>query len=452
MHSRSTPRRRHAAIGLAAVLAVLAAACGSDDDGSSTTTEGAGSAAAGPDAATVAAAPDDETTIDILVPDTSAIIVDPAYEVLSADFTARTGTTVNFVKSGGDYGAVEQAILAGRIADDLPDAAIISSASITTYVSAGLAQPLDPLMAADPSWDLSAAEPSLLAFGERDGSTYALPLTASWLVMYYNAEIFEAAGLDPDDPPATFTELEAAARQIVESGAAPHGFAFRLADDPNLWRFQNVVRSGGGSFMSADGSELTLDDPAMLDVVEFLARNAEDGLLASLFDAPAIQEAFVKGDVAITYDASSGAKGYEERTPFDYRIAPYPVPDGGTRVLPAGGASIVMFTDDPVRQQGVWEAVRELVGPAGAQAYTSRQGGALVLDAATNAAKATEHAALALDTDDVDSFAPMFQFPGSAAQEVWKLLQDEVLAALQSGRDPADALSTADAEAEPLLS
>jgi multiple sugar transport system substrate-binding protein len=451
MHSRSTTRRRHAAIGLAAALAVIAAACGSDD-GSSATTEAPGSTAATPAAAGDAAAPDEETTIDVLVPDTSTIIVEPAYEVLGADFTSRTGTTVNFVKSGGDYGAVEQSILAGRIADDLPDAAIISSASITTYVSARLAQPLDPLMDRDPTWRPNAAEPALLAFGERDGSTYALPLTASWLVMYYNAEIFEAAGLDPDDPPETFTELERAARQIVETGAAPHGFAFRLADDPNLWRFQNVVRSGGGSFMTEDGSEPTLDDPAMLGVVEFLARNAKDGLLAPLFDAPAIQQAFAQGDVAITYDASSGAKGYEERTPFDYRIAPYPVPDGGTRVLPAGGASIVMFTDDPVRQQGVWEAVRELVGPAGAMAYTSRQGGALVLDSATNAAKASEHAAVALTTDDVDSFAPMFQFPGSSAQEVWKVLQDEVLATLQSGRDPSDALSTADAEAEPLLS
>lgn len=454
MHPLPTSRRRRAAACIAAALALVTTSCGSDDADSSDTTEAtvASSGAAGPTAAGAVTPPDEETTIDLLVPDTSTIIVDPAYEVLSDAFTERSGTTVNFVKSGGDYGAVEQAILAARIADELPDAAIISSASITTYISAGLAQPFDPLMAADESWDPSAAEPSLLAFGEYDGSTYALPLTASWLVMYYNAEIFEAAGLDPDDPPATFSELEAAARQIVESGAAPHGFSFRLADDPNLWRFQNVVRSGGGSFMSEDGSELTLDDPAMLDVVEFLARNAEDGVLAPLYDAAAIQEAFVKGDVAITYDASSGAKGYAERTPFDYRIAPYPVPDGGTRVLPAGGASVVMFTDDPARQQAVWEAVRELVGPTGAAAYTSLQGGALVLDAATNAAKASDHAALALTTDDVDAFAPMFQFPGSSAQEVWSVLKDEVLGALQSGRDPAEALESADAEAEPLLS
>ncbi|GAA0983178.1 ABC transporter substrate-binding protein [Acrocarpospora macrocephala] len=426
----STRRRGHPGrwLAIAMTAALMATACGTDD-----------TPADGP------------VTVNVLIPDSSSNIVDPAYKVLNPEFTKRTGTSVTFVKSGGDYGAVEERILAARIAGNLPDAAIISSASIRTYVDAKLAQPFDSLMKADTSYDPTTAEPSLLKFGARDGKTYALPLTASWVVMYYNTEIFKKAGLNPDDPPETLTELGAAARKIVDSGAAKHGLAFRLSDDPNMWRLQNVVASGGGSLMNDDESEPTFDDPALLGLVRFLADLAKDGVIAH-YDAESMSEAYYRGDVGIVYDASSGARTHAKSANFDYRIAPYPIPDGGRRILSAGGASIVMFTDDPVRQQAVWEAVRELVGPAGGAAYLEEQGGGvLVLDAAANKSKAKEHAELALKPEDVADFAPMVQFPGRSAQEIWTILGEQILAVLQSGKDPATALADAEAAAKPLL-
>ncbi|PZF82211.1 extracellular solute-binding protein [Jiangella anatolica] len=436
----SIGRRRRAGcrLGVITVAALLAASCGGGDDSASGEPSGA--------------ATDAPVTVDVLIPDTSTNIVNPAFEVLTPEFTDRTGTTVEFVNSGGDYGAVEERILAARVAGDLPDAAIISSASIRTYVDAGLAQPFDPLMEADASYDPATAEPALLDFGVYDDQTFGLPLTASWVVMYYNADVFRAAGLDPDDPPATFTELEAAARQIVDSGAAPSGLAFRFADDPNMWRLQNVVASAGGALMNDDQSELTFDDPALTGLVEFLAELAADDVV-SLYDSTSIGEAYFRGDVGIVFDASSSARTHAEGAAFEYRIAPYPVlDDGDDRVLLAGGASIVMFTDDPVRQQGVWEAVRELIGPAGGTAYEEEQGGGVVvLDKSANAAVADEHAALALTAGDVADFAPMFQFPGRSAQEIWSILGDEILAALQSGKDPAQALADAEDAAGSLL-
>lgn len=200
-----------------------------------------------------------------------------------------------------------------------------------------------------------------------------------------------------------------------------------------------------------DGDKLTFTDPAVLGSVEFLADLAADQIV-TLYDSTSITEAFRRGDVAITYDASSSARSYSENTPFEYRVAPYPIPDGGERLLPAGGASIVMFTDDPARQQAVWKTVRELIGPDGGQAYLKEQGGGVVvLDKSANAAWAKEHEALQLRADDIASFRPMFQFPGSSAQEIWKILGDELLAVLKNGKDPQLAMTGAAGSAQPLL-
>ena len=41
------------------------------------------------------------------------------------------------------------------------------------------------------------------------------------MVLYYNKEVFEAAGLDPEAPPATWDELLAAAKDIKEKAGVP---------------------------------------------------------------------------------------------------------------------------------------------------------------------------------------------------------------------------------------
>ncbi len=61
-------------------------------------------------------------------------------------------------------------------------------------------------------------------YADPEGNMLSFPFNSSTPIMYYNKDVFEAAGLDPETPPATWAEAEEAARAIVESGAAPCGF------------------------------------------------------------------------------------------------------------------------------------------------------------------------------------------------------------------------------------
>ena len=51
--------------------------------------------------------------------------------------------------------------------------------------------------------------------------TYYVPSSVDTAVLYYNKEVFEAAGLDPEAPPATWDELLAAAKAIKEKAGVP---------------------------------------------------------------------------------------------------------------------------------------------------------------------------------------------------------------------------------------
>ncbi len=59
--------------------------------------------------------------------------------------------------------------------------------------------------------------PGVLEMYTWQGENQAIPFTTDCRVMWYNKEIFEAAGLDPEAPPTTWKELAQYANQIAEN-------------------------------------------------------------------------------------------------------------------------------------------------------------------------------------------------------------------------------------------
>ena len=96
----------------------------------------------------------------------------------------------------------------------------------TMMAAEGAIYPIYQLMADnDVEFDPSAYLDTVVSYyTDPNGNMLSFPFNSSTPIMYYNRDIFEAAGLDPDSPPTTWAEMEAASVQILESGAAPCGF------------------------------------------------------------------------------------------------------------------------------------------------------------------------------------------------------------------------------------
>ena len=54
-----------------------------------------------------------------------------------------------------------------------------------------------------------------------DGKQYGIPLDNTLLGIYYNKDLFREAGLDPENPPKTLAEFEAAAEALLDIGVYP---------------------------------------------------------------------------------------------------------------------------------------------------------------------------------------------------------------------------------------
>ena len=74
-------------------------------------------------------------------------------------------------------------------------------------------------------FDTSPFQPSTIAAYSASGVQWGMPFNVSNPVLYYNRNMFEAAGLDPDRPPQSLEELRQYSQQLVDSGAATYGIA-----------------------------------------------------------------------------------------------------------------------------------------------------------------------------------------------------------------------------------
>ena len=91
------------------------------------------------------------------------------------------------------------------------------------------------------------------------GNMLSFPFNASTPILYYNKDLFRAAGLDPEVPPKTWPEVGAAAKQLRAAGAPaaspPRG---RHGSMSRISRRSTTCRSRPGPTASAGSTPCSL--------------------------------------------------------------------------------------------------------------------------------------------------------------------------------------------------
>ena len=99
----------------------------------------------------------------------------------------------------------------------------------------------------------SALSPGHMGLAAYQGKQYGVPYWGDLSVLWYNKQLFQQAGLNPNKPPTTYDEILADAQAINKLGNGIHGFTF-AGDCQGCLGF--TVQPG----IWADGSHLTNGD------------------------------------------------------------------------------------------------------------------------------------------------------------------------------------------------
>lgn len=100
-----------------------------------------------------------------------------------------------------------------------------------------------------------------------DGSVYAVPLDMHPTVLYYNKDMFEAAGLDPEAPPTTGEEFVEYAIALTDAENGQYGCVTPVAW-PNQFIIPTIAYQYGGVVVNEDGTPNFTND-AVKQAVQF---------------------------------------------------------------------------------------------------------------------------------------------------------------------------------------
>lgn len=366
----------------------------------------------------------------------------PLKEVLG---TMKEGPKVTLTVAGDSYEDVLTRLAADRTAGKLPDIAMIGLDTARTVADAGLAVPLDEFLKADPTIKVSELAPAAVNAVTFDGSMYGMPCmgTAS-PILYYNADVFTAAGLNPAAPPATWSEVISASEKIKASGAAEYGIFYT----PNSYLFQSALFSNGGALMDDDRKTLELDSPQAGAVLRYYQDLAKKGLMPAVPD-PAGRDTFLQGRTAMLVTSSSSVANLSSNTNFDLRTGYFPIPDNGQRKPVMSGNTFMIVTQDPARQRAAWQVLAHMCSADSSAAFAVDTGYIPFNVGAREPAKAKQPIRNA-GYDQTENLTPWFNFPGDNAVQITTAINEMVESAV-AGNDVAQALSDASHKIDGLL-
>lgn len=147
-----------------------------------------------------------------------------------------------------------------------PDTFEINYENFVTYTAAGSLLDLTALAEADADFDAGRYYPRAYEVFQRDGRLYGLPATFSVVVLFYNKDLFDAAGLDYPAADWTWEDQLAAAEALTDADAGVWGTFQPI----QFFEFYKVLAQNGGSFFSEDGSQVTFNSPEGIEAAEWL--------------------------------------------------------------------------------------------------------------------------------------------------------------------------------------
>ncbi len=261
-----------------------------------------------------------------------------AMDDLIAQFEAENPDVKVIHNSDIAYDNFRDEIAASAPAGVGPDVVTLFYGWIPAFVDAGYLVPL-PEEDFPAEWIESYFSP-MVAESKFLGQYWSIPTAVRTLALFWNKDLFEAAGLDPEKPPTTLDELvEMAQALTIYDGSGTEvlnitqeGFAPQLSGQWHHWFREVLLRQYGGAPYSEDGTTVTWNSPEGCEAFKYMSdfetvyKTGSNDLFTDATNA------FVTGLSAIHIDGSFRLGTIKNNNPdLNFGVAELPLGPNGEK-------------------------------------------------------------------------------------------------------------------------
>lgn len=343
-------------------IALVAAACGSDEDTATedttttvaddagvddTTTTVADDTGADDTTTTEADTPSEPTTIRYLTFSAAPDHLEDLDAMIDGFESENPGITVEVeTLPFDDYFSVLKTQIAGN---DAPDAFEVNYENFLSFAAAGTLADVGALSGdAD---DSVYYQDAFDAFSF-EGSQYALPESYSTVVLFFNKELFAAAGIDEPTDDWTWADESEAAAAIAALDDDTFGFFAGI----QFWEFYKTAGQNGCNFF--EGDAVTIDAPQCVEALQYMLDFVNDGSQPTAAEMSGISDGdmFINGELGLIttgiwmFDAFADAD-------FEWDIVVEPGNTSGGSHFFANGVAVSAASD---KQEAAAQWVRYL--------------------------------------------------------------------------------------------
>lgn len=296
-----------------------------------------------------------------------------------------------------------------------------------------------------------------LDLGKIGDKTYGLAFTFSTPVLFYNADLFRQAGLDPEKPPRTWAEVKLAAKAIAEKTGKYGFFGGIYGVSDGNFVYQSLVMSNGGRAISTDRKKLMFGEPEAVEAVKMLRDMVDAGAHARL-DPASQTDTMMAGNLgmflytsAVQTSLLKAAKGK-----FELRAAPEPSFGEKPTAPTNSGSALFIHSNDPVKQRAAWELLKFITSKQGYTVIT-RDIGYLPLrldivdDPQYLGGWIKENPLMRPNLEQLTRLTANQAMPGPRFRQIEKTMMDAVRESVFGTGDPDAIMKQAQADAQILM-
>lgn len=291
--------------------------------------------------------PDNQAEIDVYSATSASI--DEAWD----------GVTLEYEPGGSESASYQDVLVTELEAGTAPDVFWIPGTDVARFAKAGLILNLADIAGMDAEYSADnfyAGPMGFLTTSTEDGvdALWGLPRDVSAFAIYYNADLFDEAGLDyPGGDDWTWERFAESAAAINDLGADIYGFGM------NAWwaNWGYFVNSAGSSFFNEDYTTCGLNNDATVAGLDAAASLFQSG--AAVPWGTDSEPPFLAGTVGMFMNGRWATPGTIANADFNWNVAPLPIgPSGEATNWLFWGAYVV--NANTAHPQEAWELVSQL--------------------------------------------------------------------------------------------
>lgn len=360
------------------------------------------------------------------------------------------------VYSGNYRDTITKALTALR-GGEPPHIAVLLSTDMFTLIDENAIVAYDDILGKDAMDFTKDYFPGFLRNSQTGGKTWGIPFQRSTIVTYWNKELLQEAGLDPEKGPKTWDELVAMGKKLTKrdpSGKVTQWGVAIPSTGYAYWMLQALAIQNGVELMNEAGDEVYYDDPKNIEALQFLVDLAYKHEISpkGTIDWSTTPRDFFERKTAMMWTTTGNLTNVRTNAKFPFGVGMLPA---NTRLgSPTGGGNFYIFKNStPEERQAaakfaLWMTTAERAAQWSIDTgYVAVRPDAWKTDRMAKYVEGFPYAAVA--RDQLAHAVP--ELSTHENQRVTKALDDAVQAAVTGAKKPDAALKDAQKEANRIL-